>query len=257
MDFEILSLLLKAKSKDVVHKICSECISDHHSDAVITTISDILTCSRSDSRALLTSLGHMARHIVSTNLSTSEEIAGVFPESFHKSLKGLLTKISVDLVPFWREIMAENSVGPPRLSSFSWSVATEQKKGEPVCFLNLNIKQGKGGVKSVNSHLSEEALTDMINSLKQVKGQISAMTSGNKIDPVESYLPGPVHLGVVGMFKGRRVKISEVQLWGNLPDIQSILLKVQSDPDLPGCLGERFLPNKSGTNCMSPKMFSC
>ena len=43
---------------------------------------------------------------------------------------------------------------------------------------------------------------------------------------MESSLPGPVHLGVVGLFKGRRVKMSDVQMWENLTDIQSVLLKV-------------------------------
>eukprot|EP00116_Pleurobrachia_bachei_P000995 sb/3461257/ len=216
MDFEILSLLLKAKSKDVVHKICSECISDHHSDAIITTISDILSCSRSDSRALLTSLGHMARRIVSTNLSTTEDISGVFPESFHKSLKGLLTKISVELVPFWREIMAENSE-------------------------RVTISLQEGYI-TVEQELHTTRLLKLIDAITRICVEISGkipdtfqlqihLLRGNKIDPVESYLPGPVHLGVVGMFKGRRVKISEVQLWEDLPDIQSALLKLSGAAD--------------------------
>ena len=172
------NLLLKAKSKDFVKKICHESMNEdgNYSEETLDVINTTLDCSRQETETLLQSLRGFNSKIVQQNIASPEEIISLFPEDFHKSLACLLTKIFVELLPFWRQQIAETQVSLPKLASFSWTVSTEQDTNTPLCFLNLNIRD-TCGTESVNAHLSKESLASLLSGLKQIKSQISQLTS--------------------------------------------------------------------------------
>ena len=178
IDFDSFNLLLNAKSKDFVKKICHESMNESHSSPKETlgVIAKKLDCTESETETLLSSLRGFISKIVQGNIASPEEINSFFPEDFHKNLASLLTKIIVELLPLWRQEIAENEVSLPKLASFSWSVSAQQDSNTPLCFLNLNIKE-KSGTQSVNAHLSKESLASLLSGLKQIKTQINQLTS--------------------------------------------------------------------------------
>ena len=175
-DFEVLKLLLNAKSKDFVLKVCHESISAVHTKDALETITSTLDCSPEETTSLIHSLNVLITALIQKNTSLPEEIIAVFPEGFHKSLATLLTKILTEMLPFWRSQILENQVSPPKLSSFSWSVSTQQDSSTPLCFLNLNVSE-EGERRSVNAHLTKESLNSLLTGLKQIKSQINTLTS--------------------------------------------------------------------------------
>lgn len=174
--FETFNLLLNAKKKDFIKKICHESMNDSFSDETIEAVSTTLDCSAQDTKNLLASLHGFISEVVQNDITGSEEIHALFPEDFHKNLASLMTKIIVELLPLWRQQIAETQVSPPKLASFSWSVSTQQDTNTPLCFLNLNI-EGKSGNESVNAHLSKASLDSLLSGLKQIKTQINQLTS--------------------------------------------------------------------------------
>lgn len=176
VEFESFNLLLNAKKKDFIKKICHESMKDDYSDDTLEAVATMLDCSAQETKNLLVSLNGFISKIIQNDITGSEEIHALFPEDFHKNLASLLTKIIVELLPFWRQQITENQVSLPKLSSFSWSVSTQQDTNTPLCFLNLNVK-GKSGTESVNAHLSKESLEGLLSGLKQIKTQINQLTS--------------------------------------------------------------------------------
>ena len=173
---EDFTLLLNAKSKDFVLKVCHESMKEDKSEDSLEVISSTLECTDTQARSLLGNLEKFVMTIIQKDLSTATEILAMFPDDFHKSLASLLTKIMVEMLPLWRKQVREARVSLPKLSSFSWSVSTQQNTDVPLCFLNLNIKQ-KSGTESVNAHLTKESLESLVAGLKQIKGQINQLTS--------------------------------------------------------------------------------
>ena len=178
------TLLLNAKSKDFVLKVCHESMNEDKKRETLEIITSTLGCCESQTSSLLENLEKFIVTLIQKDLSTSEDIIPIFPEDFHKSLASLLTKIMVEMLPLWRSNLRESQVSLPKLSSFSWSVSTQQNtdtqqktpQNTPLCFLNLNIKH-KSGVQSVNAHLTSESLASLVAGLKQIKGQINQLTS--------------------------------------------------------------------------------
>ena len=140
-DFDVLTLLLRAKSKDFVLKVCHESLT--RNDNTLSEISSVIECSDEETTSLLNSLHSLITNLISQNLTTPTEIPSVFPDDFHKNLATLLTKILVEMLPVWRAKLLENQISLPRLTSFSWSVSTAQQQQSaavPVCFFHKHAE---------------------------------------------------------------------------------------------------------------------
>ena len=175
-DFNSLLLLLNARSKDFVYKICTESRNVHHTKDVLEVVTSTLNCSDKQASQLLDALRSLSDELLSKNISSQNEIIELFPQDFHKSLAGLLTKAFVELLPVWRLKAQQDAVSLPKLNSFSWSVNVDQDSKRSICCLNLNIEESKGP-NIVQAQLSKEALTSLLAGLKQVKEQVNKISS--------------------------------------------------------------------------------
>jgi len=175
MDLTPLNLLLQAKSKDFVLKVCLQAVNKEHHSEVLEVVSSTLECSVTQSEELLHTMHSLINTCIERGVTEASDIVKLFPEDFHRSLCSLITKIFVEHLPAWSRRAAEEQVGHPRLETFSWSINVKQDAA-PLCFLNLNIKD-REGAKSVNVNLSKESLSSLLSGLKQVKEQINSMSN--------------------------------------------------------------------------------
>ena len=173
INYEVFNLLLKAKSKEVVLKICNESRNSTHSEAALGIVTSTLACTAGETATLLSSINNITSILIRKNIADAEDVSATFPSDFHKPLASLLTKIFVEMLPVWRD--AEEGVSPPRLAGFSWSVSTEQGTDTPRCFLNLDVSK-REGMERVNAHLSSEGLDTLLAGLKQIKTQIDQLS---------------------------------------------------------------------------------
>ncbi|XP_011474716.1 COMM domain-containing protein 9 isoform X2 [Oryzias latipes] len=99
--FSDLQLLLKAPSKDVVREVCVQSHSGPSRQLTDNTAA-ALSISAAQAAQLVQSLHTLSHHILFYNLSSPEQILSIFPETFHSSLKNLITKILLENSPAWR-----------------------------------------------------------------------------------------------------------------------------------------------------------
>ncbi|GLD72466.1 COMM domain-containing protein 9 [Lates japonicus] len=99
-DFTNLQLLLKAPSKDAVRDVC---VQSHRAPSrrLAETTAAAFSIPAAQAAQLVQSLHILSHHVLFYNLSSPEQILALFPESFHSSLKNLITKI-----------LLENRLGP-------------------------------------------------------------------------------------------------------------------------------------------------
>nr|XP_019965413.1 PREDICTED: COMM domain-containing protein 9 [Paralichthys olivaceus] len=96
-----LQLLLKAPSKDAVRDVCVQSHRDPGHRLTETTATT-LNIPTAQAAQLVRSLHALSHHVLFNNLSSPEQILALFPESFHPSLKNLITKILLENSPTWR-----------------------------------------------------------------------------------------------------------------------------------------------------------
>ncbi|MGH0169899.1 UNVERIFIED_CONTAM: hypothetical protein FKN15_058160 [Acipenser sinensis] len=92
--FTALQLLLKAPSKEAVKQLCQDGFSWHGTGSVESTASS-LSITAEEAQQLLGALHSLSHHVLFHGLS-SEQLLAVFPDTFHPSLKNLLTKILLE-----------------------------------------------------------------------------------------------------------------------------------------------------------------
>ncbi|KAJ0029016.1 hypothetical protein NQD34_004013 [Periophthalmus magnuspinnatus] len=159
--FSNLQLLLKAPSKDAVREVC---VQSHQGPSRIFTENTAAKFNISPSQAaqLVESLHTLSRHVVFHNLTSPEQILALFPESFHSSLKNLITKI-----------LLENRVD---LVTSSESVS---RMAVPTCLLQLKMEDTRcrhdEAVSTVTMELSRESLDTMLDGLGRIRDQLSVV----------------------------------------------------------------------------------
>ncbi|KAK7891655.1 hypothetical protein WMY93_023618 [Mugilogobius chulae] len=144
-DFSYLQLLLKAPSKDAVREVC---VHSHRGPSRLLTENTATKFSISSTQAaqLVESLHALSRHVIFHNLTSPEQILALFPESFHSSLKNLITKILLENSPTWRTEALTNQISLPQLKEMDWRVdlvtssESVSRMAVPTCLLQLKME---------------------------------------------------------------------------------------------------------------------
>ncbi|XP_035497256.1 COMM domain-containing protein 9 [Scophthalmus maximus] len=184
-DFSNLQLLLKAPSKDAVRDVCVQshrAPSRRLADATATTFG----ISASQAAQLVGSLHLLSRHVLFHNLGSPEKILALFPDSFHSSLKNLVTKILLENSPTWRTEAASDQISLPQLKELNWRVDmvtgsdSLSRVSVPSCLVQLQVEDpcppaGGEAVSTVTVELSRESLDTMLDGLGRIREQLSAV----------------------------------------------------------------------------------
>ncbi|XP_038561359.1 COMM domain-containing protein 9 isoform X1 [Micropterus salmoides] len=141
-DFNTLQLLLKAPSKDAVRDVC---IQSHRgpSRRLAETTASTLSIPAAQAAQLVQSLHRLSHHVLFNNLSSPEQILALFPESFHTSLKNLITKILLENSPTWRTDALSDQISLPQLKELDWRVDlvtgsdSVSRMSVPTCLVQL------------------------------------------------------------------------------------------------------------------------
>lgn len=183
--FENLQLLLKAPSKDAVRDVC---VQSHRgpSRRLTETTAATLSIPAAQAAQLVQSLHILSHHVLFHNLSSPEQILHLFPESFHSSLKNLLTKILLENSPTWRTEAVSNQISLPQLKELDWRVDmvtgsdSVSRMSVPTCMVQFKMEdpcQSAGGesVSTVTVELSRESLDTILDGLGRIRDQLSVV----------------------------------------------------------------------------------
>ncbi|XP_072291140.1 COMM domain-containing protein 9 [Eucyclogobius newberryi] len=183
-DFSNLQLLLKAPSKDAVREVC---VHSHGgpSRRLAENTAAKFGISSAQAAQLVESLHTLSRHVVFHNLTSPERILALFPESFHSSLKNLVTKILLENSPTWRTEALSNQISLPQLKEMGWRVdlvtssESVSRMAVPTCLLQLQMEdsccRGDEAVSTVTVELSRESLDTMLDGLGRIRDQLSTV----------------------------------------------------------------------------------
>lgn len=184
-DFTNLQLLLKAPSKDAVRDVC---VQSHRGTSRRLTESTAATLSIPAAQAaqLVRSLHLLSRHVLFHSLSSPEQILAVFPDSFHSSLKNLITKILLENSPTWRTEAVGDQISLPQLKDLDWRVDmvtgsdSVSRMSVPTCLVQLKMEDpcpsaGGESVSTVTVELSKESLDTILDGLGRIRDQLSVV----------------------------------------------------------------------------------
>ncbi|XP_029952765.1 COMM domain-containing protein 9 [Salarias fasciatus] len=184
-DFSNLQLLLKAPSKEAVRDIC---VQSHRGTSRRLTESTAASLGVPAAQAaqLLLSLHTLSHHVLFHNLSSPDQILAVFPESFHPSLKKMITKILLENSPAWRTEALSSQVSLPQLQDLDWRVdmVTSSdcvgRMAVPTCLVQLKMEDpcpsaGQEAVSTVTVELSRGSLDTILDGLGRIRDQLSVV----------------------------------------------------------------------------------
>ncbi|CAJ1055887.1 COMM domain-containing protein 9 [Xyrichtys novacula] len=178
--FDNLQLLLKAPSKDAVRDVC---VQSHRgpSRRLTETTAATLSIPAAQAAQLVESLHVLSHHILFYNLSSPEQILALFPESFHSSLKNLITKILLENSATWRTEAVSDQISLPQLD---WRVDmvtgsdSVSRMSVPTCLVQLKIEDPSvsgDSVSTVTVELSRESLDTILDGLGRIRDQLSVV----------------------------------------------------------------------------------
>ncbi|XP_013408180.1 COMM domain-containing protein 9-like [Lingula anatina] len=196
VDTEVLSLLLKASSKDFVAKLCNEAFLYRDTvvipEALIQKTSEGLSIEVQESKNLLNHLSILTKKAVFQGQTEPAAVLKVFPDGFHKNLRDLLAKIIIENLPMWKNHAINNQVSLPRLLDFDWRVDIKtssdsiSRMSVPTCIMQLKVQENSTKIDSVpevtsmNVELSKETLDTMLDGLGKIRDQLSSVASKGK-----------------------------------------------------------------------------
>lgn len=188
--FASLQFLLKAPSKDHVRQLCADCfpVGSLDSRSLAENTARILSVSAGEAKQLFVALHTLSHHILFHNLTAPEQILALFPESFHPSLKNLLTKIELELSPTWRNEALSNQISLPQLVDMDWRVDMKtasdsvSRMAVPTCLVHMKIEDpsylgGSDSLSSMTVELSRETLDTMLDGLGRIRDQLSVVAA--------------------------------------------------------------------------------
>ncbi|KAI3371042.1 hypothetical protein L3Q82_023525 [Scortum barcoo] len=136
---------------------------------------------------MVQSLHAVSHHVLFFGLSSPEQILALFPESFHSSLKNLITKILLENSPTWRTEAAADQISLPQMKELDWRVDlvtgsdSVSRMSVPTCLVQLKMEDAAAGSESVSSvtvELSRESLDTILDGLGRIRDQLSVV-AGN------------------------------------------------------------------------------
>jgi len=185
-----LQHLLKAKSKAAVNEFFTDTFDQRFVpfDSQAQKCAETFGVSEEEARQLIKD----ARILIRGGLYLYQPGAAgnydsLFPNSFHKDLKGLLVALLNGRIPTWREAAVKDQVHLPRLMDIDWRIdiksASESisRMSVPTVIFGLKVEDpprkvtDKAGVKTLNLEMNMETLQTMIDGLKFVEGQLSSI----------------------------------------------------------------------------------
>jgi len=208
VDFDSLTLLLKASAKDQIRDLFvgaferrfdSSWPSTEVVDAAVTSINledaaegeKLLSAVSSFVKLLLYRSGNLQAS-PSSDGNQKEEIArrlfALFPEDFHRNLRDLIVKLVVELLPGWRRAAIEDLVGLPRLADFNWRVDVKSasnrinRMSQPSCFVQIKVderrkKDGELTSRSMAVEFNQEQMNNMVDALEKIKNQLQVLSN--------------------------------------------------------------------------------
>ncbi|XP_045174842.2 COMM domain-containing protein 9-like isoform X2 [Mercenaria mercenaria] len=192
-NFVDISCLVKAPSKDVVHKTCQEAFlyRDRRKvpEAVVSNIATQYGISPEEAKKLLMSLGSLMKSAVFQGSTDPSDLIKLFPSDFHKSLRDLLAKIMIENMSTWRAQAVNNQVSLPRMVDFDWRVDIKTSSDSiarmsvPTCILQMKVQENPSrvdtvaDVSNVNVELSKETLDTMLDGLSKIRDQLSSVAN--------------------------------------------------------------------------------
>ncbi|XP_029378262.1 COMM domain-containing protein 9 [Echeneis naucrates] len=184
-DLSNLQLLLKAPSKDAVRDVC---LQSHRAPSrrLAEATAATLGVPVSQAAELVRSLHVLSHHVLFYNLSSPEQILALFPESFHSSLKNLITKILLENSPTWRTEAVSDQISLPQLKDLDWRVDmvtgsdSVSRMSVPTCLVQLQMEDpcptaGGESVSTVTVELSRESLDTILDGLGRIRDQLSVV----------------------------------------------------------------------------------
>ncbi|XP_071398284.1 COMM domain-containing protein 9 [Centroberyx affinis] len=182
--FSSLQLLLKAPSKEAVREVC---VQSHRAPSrrLADSTAAALSIPAAQAAQLVQALHLLSHHILFHNLSSPDQILALFPESFHSSLKNLLTKILLEHCPTWRTEALSNPISLPQLKELDWRVDmvtgsdSVSRMAVPTCLVQIKTEEscatGSESVSSVTVELSRESLDTILDGLGRIRDQLSVV----------------------------------------------------------------------------------
>ncbi|KAM6969785.1 COMM domain-containing protein 9 [Aplochiton taeniatus] len=188
--FSSLQLLLKAPSKDAVRQLCTDSfpLGAPASRRLAESTAETLAVSETEAKQLLGALHAVSRHVLFHNLTSPEQVLVLFPDSFHPSLKNLITKILLEQSPTWRNEALASQISLPRLKNMEWRVDVKtssdsvSRMAVPTCLVNMQIEDpacspGGESSSSVTLELSKETLDTMLDGLGRIRDQLAVVAA--------------------------------------------------------------------------------
>nr|XP_057931858.1 COMM domain-containing protein 9 [Doryrhamphus excisus] len=183
--FDNLQLLLKAPSKDAVKDVC---MASHRglNRPLTQSTANTLSIPEAQAAQLVQSLHVLSQHVVFHNLSSPEQILHLFPESFHSSLKNLLTKILLENSAAWKTEAVSNQISLPQLKQLDWRVDMVTSSDSvsrmciPTCLVQFKTEnpcssEGSQSVTVETVELSRETVDTMLDGLGRIRDQLSVV----------------------------------------------------------------------------------
>ncbi|TNN00662.1 hypothetical protein fugu_011908 [Takifugu bimaculatus] len=174
---------LQAPSKDAVRDVCVQS-HRHPSRLLAETTAATFSIPAAQAAQLVQSLHVLSHHVIFYNLSTPEQILNLFPESFHSSLKNLITKILLENWCVCTLIKLHHSgVSLPKLKEMDWRVDmvtgsdSVSRLSVPTCLVQFKMEDTSagGGSDVVTVELSRESLDTMLDGLGRIRDQLSVV----------------------------------------------------------------------------------
>ncbi|KAI1904030.1 hypothetical protein AGOR_G00001490 [Albula goreensis] len=188
--FASLQLLLKAPSKDAVRQLCEDSFPSGAPDSqrLAESAAGTLSVSAVEAQQLLRALHTLSHHILFHGLTAPEQILALFPDTFHSSLKNLITKILLEHSPTWRNEALASQISLPQLVDMDWRVDMKtasdsvSRMAVPTCLMHMKVQDplasGCGDpVSTVTVELSRETLDTMLDGLGRIRDQLSVVAS--------------------------------------------------------------------------------
>lgn len=177
---------MQAPSKDAVRDMC---VQSHRgtSRRLIEGTAASLSIPAAQAAQLVQSLHTLSHHVLFYNLSSPDQILAIFPESFHSSLKKMITKILLENSPTWRtEALSNQTVSLPQLKDLDWRVDmvtssdSFSRMAVPTCLVQLKMEDpcpsgGHEAVSTVTVELSRGSLDTILDGLGRIRDQLSVV----------------------------------------------------------------------------------
>ncbi|KAJ8417006.1 hypothetical protein AAFF_G00282330 [Aldrovandia affinis] len=179
-----------APSKDAVRQLCQDSFPSGapESQQLAESAAGTLSVSASEAQQLLKALHTLSHHILFHSLTAPEPILALFPDSFHPSLKNLITKILLEHSPVWRNEALASQISLPQLVDMDWRVDMKtasdsvSRMAVPTCLVHMKVQDplalgGGDPVSTVTVELSRETLDTMLDGLGRIRDQLSVVAS--------------------------------------------------------------------------------